>query len=89
MSTIGIADDDDAVETDNSNIAMGMIRREIKADSGLPLTVVGSCCRLNHRFTVSKENAFRLGASLGVLPTELNSIDTPASWNVVFSEEVM
>lgn len=89
LSSIGIFDADAAVETDNSNIAMCMMRRELQAESDLPLTVVGSCCRLNHRFNVSKENAFRLGASLGVLPTELKSIDAPASWEAVFSEEIM
>ena len=88
LPVIGVFGDDEGVEMDESNIAVCMLKQSIESEggAGLPLTVVGSCCRLNHRMQFSKENAFRLGASLGLLPTELRSIAEPTSWGTVFTD---
>ena len=85
---VGITESPEAeVELDRSNIALGLLREGLeKGSTSLPLTVLGSCCRLNDRFLTSKQNAFRIGASLGILPAELKSIDVPQSWHAAFSE---
>jgi hypothetical protein len=90
LPSIGVCSSpEEEVEIDDSNIALGIFRQGFGEKSNtLPLTVVGSCCRLNDRFVVSKENAFRIGASLGVLPSELKAMAVPDSWRAVFSDEI-
>lgn len=87
-AAIGVDVSESNVEMDVSNVALNMLKQSIQSQGeGLPISVVGTCCRLNHRFRYSKENAFRIGASLGILPDKLQSVKAPSSWNVVFAEE--
>ena len=83
-------DIDDISTIGETNIAMIMLRnQECLGLEGLPITVIGSCCRQNDRVNVSKQNALKVGKATQVFPSTTKSIGVPVSWNNIFGENIL